>query len=370
MWLILGGSRLLASEAPWFADIDANGLVEADTDGLLSLRYAFGFCGQTLLAEAVDRHHCGRYDDLAVAEYIDHHRAFFDVDGNGGFDALTDGILLNRYLRGTRGDALIRGAVDQRGCSRCTSTEISDYFATHAAFDCTENNAFCPQVDIAGASESPSRVWTGSVSWLCRSHPASKSTIQYAMAGLFLAEKIVHYDRLGRRWLVGGVDLHLAKSEDRGQHFTFLEPLFTTQAMVDPGICGINGFVSNKVATLAPRQTPDDVIWYLGRLVYFLEPGTILHKFRTDSIQLRIATAERPEWLNETTDEAILGTVFTRAKWGAPPALTISIRGWRIAIGSTNRPCSGRTMPCTMHFYAWSLISITKNRSMSDIVSS
>ena len=49
-----------------------------------------------------------------------------DVDGNGQADALTDGLLTIRYLFGFRGATLIDGAVDA-GCTRCTAPEIEAY---------------------------------------------------------------------------------------------------------------------------------------------------------------------------------------------------------------------------------------------------
>ncbi|MEE9345000.1 MAG: hypothetical protein V3U88_05280 [Methylococcales bacterium] len=51
-----------------------------------------------------------------------------DIDGNGVDDALTDGLLILRYLFGSRGAALIDGAVDSSGCTRCTAVEIEAYF--------------------------------------------------------------------------------------------------------------------------------------------------------------------------------------------------------------------------------------------------
>ena len=49
-----------------------------------------------------------------------------DADGNGQYDALTDGMLVMRYLSGFRGDVLIKGAVSQRGI-RQSANEISDF---------------------------------------------------------------------------------------------------------------------------------------------------------------------------------------------------------------------------------------------------
>ncbi len=49
-----------------------------------------------------------------------------DIDGNGDVDALTDGLLILRYLFGIRGPALIEGAV-ANDCSRCTVFEIEEF---------------------------------------------------------------------------------------------------------------------------------------------------------------------------------------------------------------------------------------------------
>lgn len=49
-----------------------------------------------------------------------------DVDGNGSSDALTDGLLVIRYLFGFRGAALVDGAVGT-GCTRCGDSEVAAY---------------------------------------------------------------------------------------------------------------------------------------------------------------------------------------------------------------------------------------------------
>ena len=46
-----------------------------------------------------------------------------DIDGNGQVDAATDGLLILRYMFGFRGDALIQNAVGQ-GAIRSTSGAI------------------------------------------------------------------------------------------------------------------------------------------------------------------------------------------------------------------------------------------------------
>jgi hypothetical protein len=54
------------------------------------------------------------------------HRPNADIDGNGVADALSDGILTIRYEFGFRGDSLTEGVV-QLDCTRCTAEEIEPY---------------------------------------------------------------------------------------------------------------------------------------------------------------------------------------------------------------------------------------------------
>ena len=51
-----------------------------------------------------------------------------DIDGNGNPDPLTDGVLFLRYLFGFRGSTLIAGAVAP-GAPRDTALEIEAYIA-------------------------------------------------------------------------------------------------------------------------------------------------------------------------------------------------------------------------------------------------
>jgi hypothetical protein len=52
-----------------------------------------------------------------------------DVDGNGAFTALTDGLILLRFAFGFRGGTLIADAVGA-GCTRCTAPEIEAYIVS------------------------------------------------------------------------------------------------------------------------------------------------------------------------------------------------------------------------------------------------
>ena len=52
-----------------------------------------------------------------------------DVDGDGEADALTDGLLILRYLFGLRGEELVSEAIAD-SAARYISQEIEDYLAT------------------------------------------------------------------------------------------------------------------------------------------------------------------------------------------------------------------------------------------------
>ena len=87
-------------------DIDGDGRADALTDGLLFLRYAFGLTGDALISGVVasDAQYTTASDieqELATV-----YTSSGDIDGNGEVDALTDGLLLLRYLFGLDGDTL------------------------------------------------------------------------------------------------------------------------------------------------------------------------------------------------------------------------------------------------------------------------
>jgi hypothetical protein len=52
--------------------------------------------------------------------------AILDIDGDGSTDALTDGLLVLRYHFGFTGATLITGVVSG-GCTRCTAPAILQY---------------------------------------------------------------------------------------------------------------------------------------------------------------------------------------------------------------------------------------------------
>ena len=106
-------------------DIDGNGGYDALTDGLLMIRYLFGLTGTPLTASAVGPG-ATRTTPADIAQRLDNLKPILDVDGNGEADALTDGLLLIRHLFGLRGQPLIATAVGP-GATRTTPEQIEAY---------------------------------------------------------------------------------------------------------------------------------------------------------------------------------------------------------------------------------------------------
>ena len=104
--------------------MDNNGQVDALPDGLLLLRYTFGLMGETLSKGAIAAD--SSFTSSQIEEEVIKALTIADIDKNGEVDALTDGLVLLRYLFGLRGDALIVGVISY-GAERTTVQDIDSY---------------------------------------------------------------------------------------------------------------------------------------------------------------------------------------------------------------------------------------------------
>ena len=117
-------------EAQFFnLDVDGNGTADALSDGVLIVRYLFGFTGSTLTNGAVDTVNGTRTEATDIQAYLADALSgqILDVDGNGVADALSDGVLIVRYLFGFTGTTLTSGAVDTVSGSRTDGADIQNY---------------------------------------------------------------------------------------------------------------------------------------------------------------------------------------------------------------------------------------------------
>ncbi|UVW36136.1 hypothetical protein NYF23_05860 [SAR92 clade bacterium H455] len=148
-------------------DIDGNGEYDALTDGLLLLRGMFGLTGDTLIDNAVatDAIYTSSTDILSRIESVSDD---VDIDNNGEVDALSDGLMILRYLFGLRGDVLLNGVVADDG-DRDSASAIELYIAS--LLPAIDDNA--NSVNTSGAFE-----LIGSTVTLQDYNPASQKIIK------------------------------------------------------------------------------------------------------------------------------------------------------------------------------------------------
>lgn len=117
--------QLAVVSTPVNLDVDNNGIADALTDGVIVARYLFGFEGDSLTANAIGQG-ATRTDPDDIISFLGNSGRMLDADGNGQTDALTDGVLVVRYLFGFAGDALVSNALGQ-GATR-SAAQIEAYF--------------------------------------------------------------------------------------------------------------------------------------------------------------------------------------------------------------------------------------------------
>ena len=118
-------SRFSCKAGCFSFDVDENLEAQPLTDGLLVIRHLFGFSGDSLISGAVSDG-ASRDSSDAIASYLTDADTQLDVDGDGESKPLTDGLLLIRYLFGFSGDSLISGAIGS-GAERDTAEEVEAY---------------------------------------------------------------------------------------------------------------------------------------------------------------------------------------------------------------------------------------------------
>ena len=118
-------SRFSCKSGCFSFDVDENLEAQPLTDGLLVIRHLFGFSGDSLISGAVSGG-ASRDASDAIASYLTDADSQLDIDGDGESKPLTDGLLLIRYLFGFSGDSLISGAIGD-GAERDTAEKVEGY---------------------------------------------------------------------------------------------------------------------------------------------------------------------------------------------------------------------------------------------------
>ena len=89
---------------------------------MLVIRHLFGLTDESLVKDLNQ----SVTDSNSISIKIDALDIKLDIDGNGAIDALTDGLLLYRYLDGQRGQSLITGVISS-DATRKSFDEIETY---------------------------------------------------------------------------------------------------------------------------------------------------------------------------------------------------------------------------------------------------
>lgn len=145
------GNRSLFFISALDLDIDDSQQVDV-ADGEMILRRLAGFQGEAL-TEGLTNEFSQRTLDEIDAVIAAMETEIMDIDLNGQSDALSDGILLMRYLEGNAGNALVDDVVDPGG-SFTDAIEIGDFLCDYGLFETTEIEAEC-RVESQEATEEP-----------------------------------------------------------------------------------------------------------------------------------------------------------------------------------------------------------------------
>ncbi len=112
-------------------NVDGSGFAtryHALTDGVIVLRFMKGVSGAALTAGA-SVPDATVTDPAAIAGNLAAMGLLLDVDGNGTIDPATDGLLILRYMLGLRGNALIANALGEKPRARSTAADIEAWLA-------------------------------------------------------------------------------------------------------------------------------------------------------------------------------------------------------------------------------------------------
>jgi hypothetical protein len=109
-------------------DFDGNCKADALSDGLLFMRYAFGLRGDDLIAGVIDPSNSISTDQINVK--IERALDILDIDLDGEIGALTDGLLLLRYLFEITNDQLINDVISP-AAARTSTDQIVQHLDDH-----------------------------------------------------------------------------------------------------------------------------------------------------------------------------------------------------------------------------------------------
>jgi peptidoglycan hydrolase-like protein with peptidoglycan-binding domain len=190
-------------------DVDGNGKKDALTDGLLIFRYLSGSRGTALTTGALGT---GATRSTSTIESFIAARNY-DVDGNGAMSASTDGLMIQRYLFGLSSASITSGALGS-GATRSTS-EIVTWL--NACAPVTTTPPASPTISIAlvstsAISDQNPENETGTFKIRFRVTAAGGAAYvsrraDVTLSGVTEGRTSVHIDRSGTAVMAGAVEM-------------------------------------------------------------------------------------------------------------------------------------------------------------------
>jgi hypothetical protein len=116
--------------ATW--DIDGNGKADALTDGLTLLKASFGLSGQSMIEGSIATDSNMTLEEIEGS--MEKAMTIADIDDSGDVDALTDGLMVLRYLFGVEDSGLTEGAIGS-DAKREAHQSIVDHLEKHMPAD-------------------------------------------------------------------------------------------------------------------------------------------------------------------------------------------------------------------------------------------
>jgi hypothetical protein len=108
-------------------DFDANGYADALTDGIILIRYAFGLRGDILFSGAVSGD--SSISNEKILNKLNSSHDYMDIDEDGSIGALSDGLMLLRYLFGFTGNDVTDNVVGVNAVR--SQNEIFEHLQRH-----------------------------------------------------------------------------------------------------------------------------------------------------------------------------------------------------------------------------------------------
>ena len=132
-------------------------------------------------------------------------------------------------------------------------------------------------------------------------------------------------DPSGNTVQMAAVQNRLARSDNGGQTFTYLQVLWPDVATADPEGSGEDGRLSSETASIVAMTVGGTTTWYGAHLRYFLRPQTGYNPKYGTSWHVRIGAAATPGAL-ASASETVLGVSTTAAAY-APNARLDQLAG-------------------------------------------